>query len=346
MVSASEKTDQLAKQCDQLAQIATNLDKTVSDAITKASSEMQVILNEIKEGIDETMSTVANDTNEWKQLKENLATTSVQGMVLLNVGGRKFTTSVDTLTMEKDTFFTALLSNQWKVEKDKDGYIFIDEDGDIFAEILIYMRNPAKYVLSDEKLRQRMINDAEKYKLLKLLSLLCCFLGTTLLNFGQQQKLNEFYDKKDQLWSLIYKGTRDGFDAAAFHNRANNQGPTMTIIRSTDGYIFGGYASQAWTSADNYTDAANSFLFLLTNANGSPPTKFLYNSNGNGMYNHADYGPTFGGGHDLSIPNSCNTNNCTCTLGNSYPDSLNLGANTFTGSNTFLIADIEVFKLA
>ena len=346
MASALEKADSLAKQCDELTQIATNLEKTVSDAVKKATKDMKAVLHAIKEEIGQTMSTVIHDTNEWKQMQVKLATTAVQGMVLLNVGGRKFTTSVDTLIMEKDTFFTALLSNQWKVEKDKEGYIFIDEDGDIFAEILIYMRNPARYVLSDEKLRQRVINDAEKYKLSQLLALLGCFQKTTLLNFEQQQKLNEFYGKKDQMWNLIYIGTQDGFDAAVFHNRANNQGPTMTIIRSTGGCIFGGYASQAWTSAGNYTNAANSFLFLLTNANGSPPTKFLYNNNGNGLYNNASFGPTFGGGVDLYIANSCNINNCQCNLGTSYPNSLNLGANTFTGSNTFLVAEIEVFKLA
>ena len=345
MTSASEKTDSLSQQCDKLSEIATNLDKTVSDAIANASNEMKTVLNSIKQNIEETMSTVINDTNEWKQLKANLDKTDMKGMVRLNVGGRKFTTSVETLTVEKDTFFTALLSKQFQPTKDDEDYIFIDEDGDIFAEILIYMRNPARYIISDEKLRQRVINDAEKYKLTKLLELIGFFPKSTLLNHEQQHIVNGFYGQKDQVWSLIYKATRDGFESTVFHNRANNQGPTMTIIRSTGGYIFGGYASQPWASAGNYTNAANSFLFLVTNASGSPPTKFLYNNNGNAFYNNENYGPTFGGGPDLCIVNASNTNNSTCSLGSSYPNSLNLGANTFTGSKTFLVADIEVFKL-
>ena len=221
MTSASEKTDSLSQQCDKLSEIATNLDKTVSDAIANASNEMKTVLNSIKQNIEETMSTVINDTNEWKQLKANLAKTDMKGMVLLNVGGRKFTTSVETLTVEKDTFFTALLSKQFQPTKDDEDYIFIDEDGDIFAEILIYMRNPARYIISDEKLRQRVINDAEKYKLTKLLELIGFFPKSTLLNHEQQQIVNEFYGKKDQVWSLIYKATRDGFESTVFHNHGH-----------------------------------------------------------------------------------------------------------------------------
>ncbi|CAF1089215.1 unnamed protein product [Adineta steineri] len=56
-----------------------------------------------------------NKEKEWKDIKVKLATISIKGMVILNVGGEKYTTSVDTLTRVKDTFFTALLSNQWEL---------------------------------------------------------------------------------------------------------------------------------------------------------------------------------------------------------------------------------------
>jgi len=32
-------------------------------------------------------------------------------------------------------------------------------------------------------------------------------------------------------------------------------------------------------------------------------------SNSSAIYNRADYGPTFGGGHDLHLSNKCNENN-------------------------------------
>ena len=46
---------------------------------------------------------------------------------------------------------------------------------------------------------------------------------------------------------LLYRGTRDGMSANAFHNRCNNKGPTISLFKNENGYIFGGYASIDWT---------------------------------------------------------------------------------------------------
>jgi hypothetical protein len=64
MASALEKVDSLEQKCDQLTQIATKLNKTVSDAITTATNEMETVLTSIKGKIEETMSTVTSDTND------------------------------------------------------------------------------------------------------------------------------------------------------------------------------------------------------------------------------------------------------------------------------------------
>jgi len=42
-------------------------------------------------------------------------------------------------------------------------------------------------------------------------------------------------------WNLLYKGNRDGFNAKDFHRLCDNQGPTITIIRTRQGKIFGFY---------------------------------------------------------------------------------------------------------
>jgi hypothetical protein len=173
------------------------------------------------------------------------------------------------------------------------------------------------------------------------------FADDTLLTMEQKQRLNEFYGKVDQRWELIYKATRDGFECSTFHRLCDNQGPTMVIIRSTGGYLFGGYASQPWKSIEGYVNAQNSFLYLLTNANGNQPTKFLYNNNGSGFDDNSGYGPTFGGGHDLHISDKSNANNSSsCNVGYSYPNTLGLGQGTFTGAYNFQTIEIEVFKLS
>uniref|UniRef100_A0A8D0BAR9 BTB/POZ domain-containing protein KCTD3 n=1 Tax=Salvator merianae TaxID=96440 RepID=A0A8D0BAR9_SALMN len=61
-------------------------------------------------------------------------------LVQLNVGGRRFSTSRQTLTWIPDSFFSSLLSGRISTLKDDRGAIFIDRDPDIFAPILNFLR--------------------------------------------------------------------------------------------------------------------------------------------------------------------------------------------------------------
>ncbi|KAJ8963275.1 hypothetical protein NQ318_018742 [Aromia moschata] len=58
----------------------------------------------------------------------------------LNVGGKRFSTSRQTLNLIPDTFFTALLSGRISSLRDEKGAIFIDRDPNIFSVILNYLR--------------------------------------------------------------------------------------------------------------------------------------------------------------------------------------------------------------
>lgn len=61
-------------------------------------------------------------------------------IITLNVGGRRFATSRQTLTWVPDSFFSSLLSGRIPSLKDEDGAIFIDRDPDTFVPILNYLR--------------------------------------------------------------------------------------------------------------------------------------------------------------------------------------------------------------
>ncbi|CAI2353564.1 unnamed protein product [Caenorhabditis sp. 36 PRJEB53466] len=61
-------------------------------------------------------------------------------IVNLNVGGRIFATSCNTLSWIPDTFFTSLLSGRMGSVRDASGAIFIDRDPDVFRVILNYLR--------------------------------------------------------------------------------------------------------------------------------------------------------------------------------------------------------------
>jgi len=51
---------------------------------------------------------------------------------------------------------------------------------------------------------------------------------------------------------MIYKATLDGFKAADFHRKCDNIGKTLTLIKTTKGYIFGGFTSESWAHTGDY----------------------------------------------------------------------------------------------
>ena len=262
-----------------------------------------------------------------------------------------YVTSIETLTREKNTFFTGLFSKQWTLDRDEnDKSIFIDRNGELFTHILEYLRTDSvpKVVLKNDSLYRSVLIEAEYFHLHSLITKLRGFRGGTLLHRMLQEKLVEFHGKRNQQWELIYKASRDGFDANAFHKHCDNKGPTMTIVQSDNGYLFGGYTAVAWTSSGgSYANDSEAFLFTLTNPHSIPPTKYPINpaSAGNAVYHSVNYGPYFGS-YALGISYNSNSSQSTTQLPNVYIDTTGKGNNTFTGATNFLTKDIEVFKLA
>ena len=62
---------------------------------------------------------------------------------------------------------------------------------------------------------------------------------------------------------LLFRGSRDGLGPQAFHSKCDNKGPTLVLVRSSQGAVFGGFASQPWNSGDSWISAPGSFLFSL-----------------------------------------------------------------------------------
>ncbi|CAF3063231.1 unnamed protein product, partial [Rotaria sp. Silwood2] len=110
MAVSLKKSEVIIKQCEALSQLVAKFNKDVENMIAITTNDMNYLLSSIQENIKETTSIVMNDLNEWEEIKKNLSTTIIQGKVVLNVGGREFLTTVETLTKEKNSFFTGLFS--------------------------------------------------------------------------------------------------------------------------------------------------------------------------------------------------------------------------------------------
>jgi hypothetical protein len=64
-----------------------------------------------------------------------------EGRVLLNIGGYRFETSVQTLRRMPHTFFDAYFSGRYAQDVCNDGSIFVDRCGEHFGHVLEYMRD-------------------------------------------------------------------------------------------------------------------------------------------------------------------------------------------------------------
>ena len=150
-------------------------------------------------------------------------------------------------------------------------------------------------------------------------------------------------------FELLFRMSVDGGTAAAFHSKCDGKGPTVTLIRSDNDCVFGGYAGSSWESVDGWkwTDDRSCFLFSVVNPFGDPITKMPNVGNANarkGMYQSSDYGPAFGEG-GCAIWNSLGYSKCNIKPDGTYGDPLGRGKATFTGAEFFTPAEVEVWQV-
>jgi hypothetical protein len=164
-------------------------------------------------------------------------------------------------------------------------------------------------------------------------------------------KLCEF--SPNDKWSLLYRGTRDGFGSNIFHAKCDRHSNTLTIIKAKENsFIFGGYTTVAWKSSygdSEWKSDPFAFIFSFTNKYNNPVKMKVHPYQHEcAIYYHSECGPVFG--YDLCIANNANTTmDSRSNLGYSYSHpqySYNSNeARTFlAGSHKFKLDEIEVYQ--
>jgi len=136
-----------------------------------------------------------------------------------------------------------------------------------------------------------------------------------------------------KIGKTLYIASLGGDASNKFHAKCDGKGPTVVIVRSTTGAVFGGYTDMSWKHK-NYVRSTKSFLFRLRPS----MTRYKIKSGevAYAIYAYNGFGPTFGRGHDLHISSSALGNTKSYTNGGrsyvfpSYPNhQLNDGAKNF-----------------
>jgi len=143
-----------------------------SDREMKYEEEKAVLENELEEVKAELAlkeGELENDRSSFENEKVSLQGTHKfsKQKIKLDIGGRRFTTSLTTLKSEPDSFLSAMLSGRYELAADQnDGSYFIDRDGNEFHHILNFLRGPEQFeVPSDRKVLQVLKEDAIYYRM-------------------------------------------------------------------------------------------------------------------------------------------------------------------------------------
>ena len=211
----------------------------------------------------------------WKQKTEALAS-----KMILDVGGTLFSTTRDTVLRVKHSYFTCMLeSGNWKPQKD--GTYFLDRDATCFGRILNYMRYGTLDTVGLSVEQTKMLQTDFDYFFPNQQ-----WNGHFSLCSGHMNTLKGWLGDHFDASKLLWRGSRDGFTAETFHKRCDNQGSTLTVIKSANDWIFGGYNPSNWSSGNTHSNCPNAFLFTLTNPNGIPPTQYFCHNPTTATYNY------------------------------------------------------------
>ena len=85
-----------------------------------------------------------------------------------------------------------------------------------------------------------------------------------ILKEEEYKLINDFIDPtKHMKLKLLYSTAVADFNSMSFHRLCNGKGPTLTVVKSSNGKRFGGYASVSWENRQQYVRDDNAFLFSL-----------------------------------------------------------------------------------
>ena len=156
---------------------------------------------------------------------------------------------------------------------------------------------------------------------------------------------------EDQRWKLVYRATDDGYESEDFYKKTTSQKTCLTLIKSENTNVFGGYTDAEWIRGENaFTSDKNAFIFSLKNADKEPMRFECFDAENAVFTGHPDYVQCYG--DDMSsislAPNSNVEARSNAYLGNSYrhpnyPLNSDKANEFLAGSTFFKTLEIEVY---
>ena len=154
-------------------------------------------------------------------------------------------------------------------------------------------------------------------------------------------------------FKLLFKASEHMYSACEFHKFCDGHAPTLTIIQSCFGNIFGGHTSIEWSSEYARFSDESAFLFLIRSNSQSHECPIAFDAEHNldrTIGHHWSFGPAFGCG-DIYIGDKCNwPSSCRTSNVNSVFNHVNQLCGRATGNGKYGFVNFngkeyEIFKI-
>ena len=165
-------------------------------------------------------------------------------------------------------------------------------------------------------------------------------------------RLRELYPNNDISYNLVYRATEDGDKASDFHQRCDKIGPNITLVKTRNGYIFGGFTMKNWEhlkrdineNKPNLGSASRDVRAFGFSVNYQK----IYNNerkNEFAIWCNRNYGPTFKNNFFQIFDNSLKFGGHCSSRKNSHFGGQKYDFEITGGESRFTIYEVEVFEI-
>ena len=162
--------------------------------------------------------------------------------------------------------------------------------------------------------------------------------NSNIIKQKEEKVIKSWFNTKILSAELIYDTTTDGDSLDDFRNKCYGQFPTLILIRTDMGFLFGGYATTAWKENGPISDY-NSFVFSFNpdkKYNVTMPRFALYGCNKQEKILFQF------GSLCFRIENNCTKSGNNVIRGSGYEKGL---IDLIKGDHKFRVSRLEVFKI-
>ena len=157
-------------------------------------------------------------------------------------------------------------------------------------------------------------------------------------------RIDKKINKESIKFELIFRMSENGSNSKDFHKFCDDKGPTLTLVKTSKNYIFGGFTPLNWKTSGGeiYDNSNQTFLFSLNLMKKYDLINYKKNY---AIYNAYSTGPNFGAS-DFSLNSNMKEGITYANSVCSFFSNNNLEIIGEKGSNQkFLTEELELFKV-